>query len=60
MSDYTIVEKYQQGKQKTIAVRPFFNQTKQNMGLENYGMALHDGVWHEENLACLELNGVKR
>jgi len=30
------------------------------MGLENYGMALYDGVWHEESLACLELNGVKR
>jgi hypothetical protein len=30
------------------------------MGLENYGMALHDGVWHHENLACLEMNGVKR
>ena len=30
------------------------------MGLENYGMGLHDGVYHEETLACLELNGVKR
>jgi hypothetical protein len=60
MSDYTIVEKYQQNKSKSIAIRPFFNSSKQNMGLENYGMALHDGVWHEENLACLELNGVKR
>jgi hypothetical protein len=60
MSDYTIVEKYQQSKSQTIAIRPFFDPTKQNMGLEQYGMALHEGVWHEENLACLELNGVKR
>tara|TARA_B110000977_G_scaffold76266_1_gene102889 strand:+ start:12808 stop:13824 length:1017 start_codon:yes stop_codon:yes gene_type:complete len=60
MSSYTIVEKYQQGKNETMAVRPFFNESKQNMGLENYGMSLHDGVWHEESLACLELNGVKR
>ena len=61
MSDYTIVEKYQQSKQaSTIAIRPFFNPSKENMGLQNYGMALHDGVWHEENLACLEINGVKR
>jgi len=60
MEDYTIVEKYQQRKAKTIAVKPFFNPNKQNMGLENYGMALYDGVWHEENLACLEMNGVKR
>jgi hypothetical protein len=60
MSDYTIVEKYQQNKNKAIAIRPYFDPNKQNMGLENYGMALYDGVWHEESLACLELNGVKR
>lgn len=61
MSDYTIVEKYQQSKQTSaIAIRPYFNPNKENMGLQNYGMALHDGVWHEENLACLEINGVKR
>lgn len=60
MSDYTIVEKYQLGKSATIAVRPFFSPTKENMGLEQYGLSLHDGVFHEENLACLEINGVKR
>ena len=30
------------------------------MGLEAYGLSLHDGVFHEESLACLEMNGVKR
>ena len=60
MNDYTIVEKYQQHKSRAIAIRPYFDPNKQNMGLENYGMALYDGVWHEESLACLELNGVKR
>ena len=60
MSDYTIVEKYQHGKNSTIAVRPFFTSDKENMGLEQYGLSLHDGVYHEENLACLEMNGVKR
>jgi hypothetical protein len=60
MNDYTIVEKYQQNKSKTIAIRLYFDSNKQNMGLENYGMALYDGVWHQESLACLELNGVKR
>lgn len=60
MNDYTIVEKYQQNKSRSIAIRPYFDPNKQNMGLENYGMALYDGVWHEESLACLELNGVKR
>jgi len=60
MEDYTIVEKYQQRKNQTVAVRPYFNPDKENMGLESYGMSLHDGVWHEESLACLEMNGVKR
>jgi len=60
MEDYTIVEKYQQGKKEAVAIRPYFNPERENMGLEQYGMCLHDGVWHEENLACLEMNGVKR
>jgi len=61
MEDYTIVEKYQHQKQSSsIAVRPYFNPGKENMGLETYGLSLHDGVFHEESLACLEMNGVKR
>ena len=60
MNDYTIVEKYQQTKDQTIAIRPYFNPSKENMGLEQYGLSLHDGVFHEESLACLEMNGVKR
>ena len=60
MSDYTIVEKYQQGKTQKIAIRPFFDPSVSNMGLEKYQMALMDGVYHEEQLACLEINGVKR
>ena len=61
MEDYTIVEKYQHTKKNsTIAIRPYFNPSKENMGLEAYGLSLHDGVWHQESLACLEMNGVKR
>ena len=60
VKDYTIVEKYQQRKNQTVAIRPYFNPTKENMGLEKYGLAMHDGVYHEESLACLEINGVKR
>jgi hypothetical protein len=61
MEDYTIVEKYQQAKKNsTVAIRPFFNSDLENMGLETYGLSLHDGVFHEESLACLEMNGVKR
>ena len=58
--DYTIVEKYNANKKKTIAIKPFFNAEKENMGLEKYGMSLYDGVYHEESIACLEMNGVKR
>jgi hypothetical protein len=61
MEDYTIVEKYQHAKKtSSIAIRPYFNPGKENMGLEQYGLSLHDGVFHEESLACLEMNGVKR
>ena len=49
MEDYTIVEKYQHTKKtSTIAIRPYFNPNKENMGLETYGLSLHDGVFHEE------------
>jgi len=58
--DFTINEKYQTGKDQKIAIRPFFDDQKENMGLEKYGMTLHDGVYHMEDLACLELNGIKR
>ena len=44
MENYTIVEKYQQTKNSSIAIRPFFNPDRENMGLEQYGMALHDAI----------------
>ena len=58
--DFTITEKYQQDKDTAIAVRPYFDSNKENMGLEKYNMTLFDGVWHHEALACLERNGVAR
>ena len=47
-------------KKTAIAVRPFFDNSVSNMGLENYGLSLYDGVKHFEQLACLEQNGVIR
>ena len=47
-------------KQTAIAVRPFFDNSVSNMGLETYGLSLYDGVKHFEQLACLENNGVIR
>ena len=46
-----------QGK---ISIKPFFDPTVENLGLQNYGLSLFDGVYHEEQLACIELNGTKR
>ena len=57
---FTIVEKYPQNKTGSIAIRPYFESNVSNMGLEKYGLSLFDGVFHEEQLACLEINGVKR
>lgn len=60
MSSVTIVEKYPQNKKSSIAIRPYFNPLIENMGLQKYGLSLFDGAFHEEQLACLEINGIKR
>ena len=59
MEDFTMIEKYQQTKDQAIAVRPYVTGAE-NMGLENYKMALYDNVYHEEQLTCLDINGVRR
>jgi hypothetical protein len=61
MENFTMVETGGGSVKKTaIAVRPFFDNSVSNMGLENYGLSLYDGVKHFEQLACLEQNGVIR
>jgi hypothetical protein len=57
---FTLVEKISHFKKGPIAIRPFFDNRSSNMGLEKYGLTLFEGVSHEEQLACLENNGVKR
>lgn len=47
-------------KNGAITIKPYFDPERSNMGLEKYGMTLFDGVFHEEQLACIELNGIKR
>jgi hypothetical protein len=60
-TDFTMVEVGVGSIKKTnVAVRPYFDKKATNMGLEEYGMSLFDGVTHHEQLACLELNGVIR
>ena len=61
MENFTMVETGNGTvKQTAIAVRPFFDNSVSNMGLESYGLSLYDGVKHFEQLACLEQNGVIR
>ena len=60
ITEITMIEKYQEGKNQSIAIRTFFDGSNENMGLENYGMSLFEGVVHEEELSCLEINGIKR
>jgi hypothetical protein len=47
-------------KTGSVSIRPYFDERNQNMGLEQYGLSLFDGVFHEEQLACIEQNGVSR
>ena len=43
-----------------ITVKPFTGAFKENMGLEDYGMVVFPGIYHEEQLAAIERNGVVR
>tara|TARA_R110000787_G_scaffold270225_1_gene377160 strand:- start:4311 stop:5396 length:1086 start_codon:yes stop_codon:yes gene_type:complete len=60
IKEVTMIEKYQEGKSQSIAIRTYFDGASENMGLESYSMSLFDGVVHEEELSCLEVNGIKR
>lgn len=60
MTSVTMVERYPQNKKSTIAIKPYFDPSTDNMGLQKYGLSLFDGAFHEEQLSCLEINGIKR
>jgi len=47
-------------KAGAITVKPYFDSKVSNLGLENYGVSLFDGVFHEEEIALIERNGIKR
>lgn len=57
---FTKVEQRKLNTYKKVSIKPYFDPSIENMGLQNYGMALHEGVYWTEQLACLERNGVKR
>jgi len=54
------IEKHSSNKRGPISVRSYFDANTPNMGLEKYGISLYDGVMHEEQLACVEANGISR
>jgi hypothetical protein len=60
MSSVVMVEKNPQNKKSTVAIRPYFDSKVENMGLQKYGLSLFDGAFHEESIACLEMNGIRR
>lgn len=60
MSEVTIVSTPYDVKSGTISVKPYFDPAMTNLGLEKYGMSMHDGVFHEEQLAEIERNGIRR
>jgi hypothetical protein len=47
-------------KNGRISVKPYFDPNISNLGLEIYGITLYDGVFHEEQLSCIERNGIQR
>ena len=62
MSNPTMIETPEVllGHRSIPQIKPYFDRNIFNMGLENYEIALYDSVFHEEQLACLENNGIKR
>lgn len=53
----TVDSAHKSGK---ISIKPYVDNKIKNMGLENYDLVVHDGVFHEEQLAAIETNGVTR
>lgn len=59
--EVTVIDKHQSLKRNSsLTIRPYVDNEMANMGLEKYQMALFEGVFHEESLACLEYNGIRR
>lgn len=57
MENFTMVET-RDTKKSAISIKPYFDKSVENMGLEIYNLSLFDGVTHTEQLACIERNGV--
>jgi hypothetical protein len=60
MSISIVSTPYTDKKSGTISVKPYVDPEVENLGLQKYNLALYDGVFHEEQLACIERNGILR
>ena len=60
MSISIVSTPYDGVKSGNISIKPYFDPEQTNLGLEKYGLSLYDGVFHEEQLACIERNGILR
>ena len=59
--EITMIDKHQSLKRgSSVTIRPFVDNLNENMGLEKYNMVLFEGIFHEEQIICLENNGIKR
>jgi hypothetical protein len=59
--EITMIDKHQSLKRgSSVTIRPFIDNVNENMGLEKYNMVLFEGIFHEEQIICLENNGIKR
>ena len=59
--EITMIDKHQSLKRNSsVTIRPFVDNINENMGLEKYNMVLFEGIFHEEQIICLENNGIKR
>lgn len=59
--EITMIDKHQSLKRSSsLTIRPFIDNSNANMGLEKYQMVLFEGIFHEEQIICLENNGIKR
>ena len=60
----SFIEKYAANKAfsitSTVAIRPYIQDGVKNMGTEQYDQVLFEGAMQEEDLICLEQNGVRR
>lgn len=55
----TVVEVSKPGLKTAIAIQPYVDGTE-NMGLEKYGLVLHEGTTQSEELGAVEMNGIVR